>query len=74
MSAPDRWRPLLIAGSAVVGALACLFLLLTLRGLFSRRASTGGGCFFGCVTLLLVVVIGVGWGAYLFWNAPLFSF
>ena len=73
-SAPDRWRPLLIAGSVAVGALAFLFLLLTLRGLVSRRASTGGGCFFGCVTVLLVAVIGVGWGAYLFWNAPLFSF
>ena len=70
---PDRWRPLLIAGSAVAGALALLFLILALRGLFGRRASTAGGCLSGCLTLLLVLVIGVGWGGYLLWNAPLFG-
>lgn len=68
---PDRWRPYLIGGSAVAGALALLFLVLTLRGLFSRRASTAGGCFSGCLTVLLVVAIGLGWGGYYFWNAPL---
>ena len=64
---------MLIAGSAVAGALALLCLILALRGLFGRRASTAGGCLSGCLTLLLVLVIGVGWGGYLLWNAPLFG-
>lgn len=68
---PDRWRPYLLGGSAVAGALALLFLVLTFRGLFSRRASTAGGCFSGCLTVLLVLAIGLGWGGYYFWNAPL---
>ncbi len=72
-AAPDGWRPYLIIGSAALGVIAVLFFFLTGRGLFSKRASTAGGCFSGCLTTLTVIVIAVGWGGYWLWNQPLFG-
>lgn len=73
IEAPTDYQAYLIIGSAVLGALILFFVFLTFRGFFSREASTAGGCFSGCFTVLLVIVVGVGWGGYWLWNQPLFG-
>ncbi len=68
---PEGWRPYLIAATVVIGLVGVVFIYLTFRGLFNRRASTCGGCFSGCFTVLLVVLIALGWGGYWLWNQPI---
>jgi hypothetical protein len=73
VESPEGWRPFLILGTILFGGLALGFIVLTFRGLFSRQASTAGGCFSGCLTVLLIIVIVLGWGGYWLWNQPLFG-
>jgi hypothetical protein len=73
IESPEGWRPFLILGSILFGGLALGFIVLTFRGLFSRQASTAGGCFSGCLTVLFIIVLVLGWGGYWLWNQPLFG-
>lgn len=67
---PEGWRPALVVGSAIIGIVGIFFVFLTFRGLFGRRTSTLGGCFSGCFTVVIVILIAVGWGGYWLWNQP----
>lgn len=68
---PESWRPYLVFATVVIGLVGSFYLYLTFRGLFNRRASTCGGCFSGCFTVLLVALVAVGWGGYWLWNQPI---
>jgi hypothetical protein len=68
---PEGWKPFLILGTILFGGLALGFIFLTFRGLFSKQASTAGGCFSGCLTVLLIIVLVIGWGGYWLWNQPI---
>ncbi|MGN6811908.1 MAG: VWA domain-containing protein [Thermomicrobiales bacterium] len=70
---PDQLRTILLIASVVLGVFILIFVILALRGLFSQRASTAGGCFSGCLTVLLVIAVAAGWGGYYLWNKPLFG-
>jgi hypothetical protein len=67
---PEGWRPTLIFASVAIGLIGLFFAFLTFRGLFTRRASTVGGCFSGCFTVVIIIIIGIGWGGYWLWNQP----
>lgn len=68
---PEGWRPTLILATVVIGLVGLFFLFLTFRGFTGRNASTLGGCFSGCFTVIIVVLIAIGWGGYWLWNQPL---
>lgn len=67
---PEGWRPALVFATIVSAVVGVFFIFLTLRGFTSRRASTAGGCFSGCFTVIIVILIAVGWGGYWLWNQP----
>lgn len=71
VESPEGWKPFLILGTILFGGLALGFIVLTFRGLFSKQASTAGGCFSGCLTILMIIVIVIGWGGYWLWNQPI---
>jgi hypothetical protein len=66
----EGWRPTLILATVVSAIVGLFFIFLTFRGFGSRNASTAGGCFSGCFTIIIVLLIAVGWAGYWLWNQP----
>jgi Mg-chelatase subunit ChlD len=66
----EGWRPALVLATVVIGAVGIFYIFLTFRGLFSRNASTLGGCCSGCFTVLFALLLAIGWGGYWLWNLP----
>jgi Mg-chelatase subunit ChlD len=66
----EGWRPVLVLATVVIAAVGLFYIFLTFRGLFTRNASTLGGCCSGCMTVVFALLIAVGWGAYWLWNLP----
>jgi hypothetical protein len=54
----------------VITIVGLFFIFLTFRGFGSRSASRLGGCFSGCFTIIIVLLIGAGWAGYWLWNQP----
>ena len=66
----EGWRPVLILATVVIAIVGLFFIFLTFRGFGSRSASRLGGCFSGCFTIIIVLLIGAGWAGYWLWNQP----